>query len=288
MRTGLIRPNLSMADTKITALTNYTTPATTDVLPIVDVTNTTTKKITLANIAANLGAAIVSTINKLTITTPATGSTLTIADGKTLTANSTLTLAGTDSKTLTVNKNLTLDGADGKTLTLTTGLTVNTNDGTLAFGAASKTLTVNKILTLDGTDSTTMTFPSTSATLGGLAIAQTWTAQNKFNNLVDVTNAITASSNAATVPVTYRLNTVTNDSAGNMTITMTTTSAVDGQMTIVRIYDFSAVAKTITWTNTEDSTVVAPTTSNGSTTLPLTVGFMYNSATSHWRCIAKA
>lgn len=39
--------------------------------------------------------------NKVTITSPATSATLTIADGKTLTANNTLTLAGTDATTMT-------------------------------------------------------------------------------------------------------------------------------------------------------------------------------------------
>ena len=126
------------------------------------------------------------------------------------------------------------------------------------------------------------------ATVAMLSAAQTFTAQNKFNNIIDVSNAVTVSSNAATVPVTYRLTTVTNNAAGAVTITMTTTSAVDGQMTIVRFYDYSAAAQTITWSNTENSTVTAPTTSNGSTTLPLTVGFMYNGATSKWRCIASA
>lgn len=48
-----------------------------------------------------LGVATVTTINKVTLTAPATGSTLTILDGKTLTANSSLTLAGTDSTTMT-------------------------------------------------------------------------------------------------------------------------------------------------------------------------------------------
>jgi hypothetical protein len=51
--------------------------------------------------APTIGAATVTSINKLAITAPATGSTLAIADGKTLTANNTLTLAGTDSTTLT-------------------------------------------------------------------------------------------------------------------------------------------------------------------------------------------
>ena len=47
-------------------------------------------------VTPTLGVATATTINKLTITTPATGSTLTIADGKTLTASNTLTFTGTD------------------------------------------------------------------------------------------------------------------------------------------------------------------------------------------------
>lgn len=125
---------------------------------------------------------------------------------------------------------------------------------------------------------------SASPTLTGAAVAAKITA----NVVIDANNAITASGNAATVPVTNKLNTVTNNSAATLTITLTTASAVDGQMAIVRILDFSAVAQTIAWVNTENSTVSAPTTSNGSTTLFLTVGFIYNGGTSKWRCIASA
>jgi hypothetical protein len=48
-----------------------------------------------------LGVAAATSINKVALTAPATAATLTIADGKTLTANNTLTLAGTDSTTMT-------------------------------------------------------------------------------------------------------------------------------------------------------------------------------------------
>ena len=48
-----------------------------------------------------LGVATATSINKVAITAPATSATLTIADGKTLTASNTLTLAGTDSTTMT-------------------------------------------------------------------------------------------------------------------------------------------------------------------------------------------
>ena len=44
-----------MADAIITALTAYTTPIATDVLPIVDVTANATKKITFANLKAGIG-----------------------------------------------------------------------------------------------------------------------------------------------------------------------------------------------------------------------------------------
>jgi hypothetical protein len=48
-----------------------------------------------------LGVATATSINKMAITAPATSSTLAVADGKTLTANKTLTLDGTDSTTMT-------------------------------------------------------------------------------------------------------------------------------------------------------------------------------------------
>jgi hypothetical protein len=50
-------------------------------------------------------------INKVTITVPANNATLTIADGKTLTVNNTLTFSGTDSSTLNIGAGGTLGSA---------------------------------------------------------------------------------------------------------------------------------------------------------------------------------
>jgi hypothetical protein len=198
--------------------------------------------------------------------------------GSDLTANRTLTFTTGDSdRTFTLSGNLTVESASLVNQDLTTDASPQFT--AIELGAASDTTLARVsagVVSIEGVNIMTV------------GANQTATGQNKFNNIIDVNNAITASANAATVPVTYRLSTVTNNSAATLTITMTTASAVDGQMTIVRILDFSAVAQTITWVNTENSTVSAPTTSNGSTTLPLTVGFMYNSATSKWRCIASA
>ncbi len=179
-----------------------------------------------------LGVATATSINKVAITAPASSATLTIADGK--------------------------------------------------------ALTVNNIITLAGTDSTTMTFPTTTATIARTDAAQTFTGTQTFSQTILTANAIAASGNAATVPVTSGRNIVTNNSAATLTITLTTAGAVNMQTCIVQILDASAATQTITWVNTENSSTSAPTTSNGSTTLPLSVGFIYNGATSKWRCVASA
>lgn len=60
--------------------------------------NKTTNFLTVTNGGITLST---STINKITITAPATGATLTLADGKTVTVNNTLTFVGTDGTTHT-------------------------------------------------------------------------------------------------------------------------------------------------------------------------------------------
>ena len=62
--------------------------------------NRSSAALTLAGLTLttpDIGVATATSVNKLTITAPATGSTLTIADGKTLTVNNTLTFSGSES-----------------------------------------------------------------------------------------------------------------------------------------------------------------------------------------------
>jgi hypothetical protein len=103
-------------------------------------------------------------------------------------------------------------------------------------------------------------------------------------------NAVSVTSNAGTCSSLYPVNKFVNSSAATMTITLPTSGPVPvaGQPMVVKIYDASAVAQTITWSNTENSSISAPTTSNASTTLPVTVSFMWNASTSLWRCVGYA
>ncbi|MDE1868055.1 MAG: hypothetical protein KGI08_10160, partial [Thaumarchaeota archaeon] len=118
-----------------------------------------------------LGVATATTVNKVTITAPATASTLTLADGKTLTIDNSLELAGTDSTKMTfpsatdtvvgeaaaqtlTNKTLTkptIDGSTGALTTDTDGVTITfdmsaSNDHQVTLGG-NRTLAVSNVST---------------------------------------------------------------------------------------------------------------------------------------------
>jgi hypothetical protein len=118
-----------------------------------------------------LGVATATSINKVAITAPATSSTLTVADGKTLTASVTMTLQGGDasvlsiaaSKTATISNTLTFTGTDASSVAFGTGGTVAYQGGTLAQFASTTSLEL-KTLISDETGSGALVF-ATSPTL---------------------------------------------------------------------------------------------------------------------------
>jgi hypothetical protein len=85
-------------------------------------------------VTPTLGVASATTINKVTLTAPGTGSTLTIADAKTLTASNTLTFSGTDGSTLNVGAGGTLGSAAFQN-TGTSGATLPFANGTNTWSA---------------------------------------------------------------------------------------------------------------------------------------------------------
>lgn len=283
-----------------------------------------------------LGVAAATTINKVTITAPATGSTLTIANGKTFTVSNTLIFTGTDGSSvafgtggtvlysastipLTVGSTTIASGTSLRVLmdnagvlgeyqttgtgvvamstsptfiTPTLGAATATTINGVAITTASATLTLPSMATITfgqgmtltaGAGAQTFTFPSTSATIARTDAAQTFTGIQTIPQIVNTPLAATVVSNAATITRASRINNFTNSSAATMAIILSTSGALDGDLLLIRIYDFSAVTQTIGWTNTENSTLSAPLISNGSTTLPLTAMFQFNGATSKWR-----
>ena len=170
--------------------------------------NRSSGALTLADITLTtpvLGVATATSINKVALTAPATGSTLTIADGKTLTASNTITLAGTDSTTMTFpSTSATIARTDAantftgiQTMTspvITTELTTNSTTfnlinatattvnfagvaTALTIGATTGTTTIRNALTVTGNlivngttstvNSTTITVDDPIITLGG-------------------------------------------------------------------------------------------------------------------------
>ena len=276
--------------TSVTSATGDATIATTTTTPVITIVSapklTTARTIgTLTGDATTAGSSFDGTANNTNALTLAT-------------VNSNVGSFGsaTQSLTATVNAKGLVTAISAQTVTPAVGSITGLGTGVATalavnVGSAGAFVTFNGAL---GTPSsgtlTNCTGLPTASVLAGTFGTGAFTMDTRLTvpQVINTANAITASGNAATVPVTSKHNIVTNNSAATLTVTLTTSGAVNMQTVIVQILDFSVVAQTITWVNTENSTVTAPVTSNGSTTLPLTVGFIYNSATSKWRCIASA
>lgn len=113
-----------------------------------------------------LGVATATSINKVTITAPATSATLTIADGKTLTASNTLTLAGTDSTTMTFPSTSSTVLTTGNTATITKGYTVTANNiGTVSSGTTTLDLTAGQLQYMTNNGASTIAAPSADGTV---------------------------------------------------------------------------------------------------------------------------
>lgn len=176
-----------------------------------------------------LGVATVTSINKVTITQPASSAILTILNGKTLTIDNTMEFAGTDSQVYT--------------------------------------------------------FPSASATIVGLATTQTITNKR-----------ITKRSSATAGPgATPTINTDTTDvavfTALATAITSMTTNLsgtpVQGDTLRIAFTD-NGTARAITWGASFESSGNVTLPSTTVLSVRLDVGFIWNTVTSKWRCVAIA
>jgi hypothetical protein len=150
-----------------------------------------------------LGVATATTINKLTITAPATGSTLTIQDGFTLTANGNATVSGTNTgdQTITLTGDVTGSGTGSFATTIGAGKVTNS----MLAGSIDLTSKVTGILpgTNGGTGvnngSFLLTVPATG-TAALLGTANVFTADQSLtaNIIPTATNTYSLGANTST------------------------------------------------------------------------------------------
>jgi hypothetical protein len=162
---------------------------------------------------------------------------------------------------------------------LATAITDETGSGLLVF-ATSPTITTPVISSITNTG--TLTLPTSTDTLVGRATTDTLTNKR-------VTPRVSTTTSSATPTI----NTDNTDQFGltaqTVDITSFTTNLsgtpTDGQK--LWIYIVGTAARAITWgASFEASTVALPTTTVS--TNRLDIGFVWNAATSKWRCVASA
>lgn len=182
-----------------------------------------------------LGVASATSINKVAITAPASSATLTIADGKTLTASNSITLAGTDGKGINVGA-----ATSGKIL-IGDGTNMVLSTSTIPTSAGA---TANKVLLSDGTNYvlSTPTFPNASATSGKViksdgtnwaASTETYAAPGSSGNVMtsdgtNWTSAATAGGGAGKTFVPINFETLGRYATGNGSGTGAVTANSDG------------------------------------------------------------
>ena len=116
----------------------------------------------------SLGVASATSVNKVTLTAPATGSTLTIADGKTLTASNTLTFTGTDSSSVAF-------GTGGTVAYTSNNLSVfaSTTSAQLAGVISDETGTGSLVFSNSPTFNDDITLGTQQTTRGSIILANT-------------------------------------------------------------------------------------------------------------------
>ena len=161
-------------------------------------------------------------------------------------------------------------------------LVQGTSDSGLSGAQFLGSLSTGLMVVTTGTGVVTST-PAPSGTLVGTSDTQTLTNKRFTRRVVTVTQSATPAINTDNTDVAS----ITGLAQAITSFTTNLTGTpVDGDMLIVRITD-DGTARAITWgAKFEASTIALPTTTVISTML--TVGFIWNTASLKWRCIAAA
>lgn len=178
-------------------------------------------------VTPTLGVASATSINKVTITAPASSATLTIADGKTFTVSNTLTFTGTDTNSFAFPSGsstvMTLASVD----TITGAKTFN--DGKLILAGSTSGTSTLKAQATAGT--TTFTLPTTTGTLVGSGDTGTVTSTMILDGTI-LNADINASAAIAGTKISPDFGSQNITTSGNISTTGTGTLSVGGTTTL--------------------------------------------------------
>lgn len=208
-----------------------------------------------------LGVATATSVNKVTLTEPATGSTLTIAEGKTLTASNTLTLTGTDASSVAFGAGGTVvyTGGNLSQFAATTSaelagvISDETGTGALVFANTPTLVTpVLGVATATSINSTTIpaskTLVVTTDTLAALSATTSAQLAGVISDETGTGALVFASTPTLVTPV---LGVATATSVNKVALTAPATSAT---LTIADGKTLTA-SNTLTFTGTDSSSV---------------------------------
>ena len=234
-----------------------------------------------------------NSVNRVTITPPTTSSTFTLADGKALIVQNSLTLAGTDNKTLTVNKSITLDGADDKTLSLNASVqmdSTNSNAVTLDLRTGGTVVyTTDPVGKLSGGDTNQLAYQTAVSTTGFIASPTTANTVLTYNG----SNIVWAGSGLTPTPIKLSTSPAYVAAANDLVRCDTTTAAfsislpalpLDGA--ILAFVDVSNSFSTNNLTiNPNGNKIEGSTSSMVSNVNGAYLEFTYIAATNNWKML---
>jgi hypothetical protein len=195
-----------MATVAITGLPAGASASGSDVFPYVQ--SGTTKKITYTNlftnaalVTPNIGVATATSVNKVALTAPATGCTLTIAEGKTLTVDNTITFSGTDSTTISLPS---------------TSATMARTDAAQTFTGAQtfSTGVICGVQALSGAGAVNLTTPTTAFTSTGASQALTL-ANGTVGQIKTIVHVVDGGSGVLTPTTALNYTTITFTNAAD-------------------------------------------------------------------------
>jgi hypothetical protein len=199
------------------------------------------------------------------------------APGTSATSTTSLTV-GTGAKSLTIQTGKSIVVGMEVVIAYTTTPTTRMVGTVTAYNSGTGALDVTVSSTSGSGTQAAWTVSLTAA--GGVTLAGAETLTNKR-----ITARVGSTTSSATPTINTDLYDIYKLTAQTVDITSMTTNLsgtpTDGQVLIIQIT--GTAARAITWgASFEASTVALPTTTV--TTAMLTVGFLYNSVTSKWRC----